>query len=345
MVFLTVLLLLWSGSVAAQEKSAIRGYVRDASTGETLPHASVRVDSLQIGSVADRSGYFLLQSLPPGKHHVQFSYIGFETYAENVRVRPGETADLQIELLVAEIRGDDIEVIGERVSPTDMTPVGSFGTRVTELARIPTVGQSDLMRSLQLLPGVQAGSENSAGLYVRGGTPGQNLILLDDVVVYNPNHLFGFFSTFNPDALKEVLLLKATFPARYGDRLSSVLDISNLDGNRKEVTAKTSLDMISAGLTLEGPVGETGSWMLSGRRTYQELLNSPLFDHIVDDLFSTRTGTLTTAPGAGGAPGGGGFGRGFGGGVVVDSGTGNSTSAHRPVRSTSSTVFTMETSS
>jgi hypothetical protein len=213
------------------------------------------------------------------------------------------------------IEGDEIEVIAKRVSPTEMTPVGSFGTRVTELARIPTVGQPDLLRSLQLLPGVQASSENSAGLYVRGGTPGQNLILLDDVVVYNPNHLFGFFSTFNPDALKEVLLLKGTFPARYGDRLSSVLDITNLDGNQKTVTTKASLDLISAGLTLEGPVGNVGSWMLSGRRTYQELLNSPLFDHIVDDLFSTRTGTITSTntgpPGFGGGRGGGGRG-GFG---------------------------------
>ena len=316
MVFLTVVLL-WMGTTSyAEERGAIRGYVRDADTGETLPHASVRVDSLKLGTVADRSGYFLFQSLPVGRHRVTFSYIGYEMVSMVARVRVGETVDFQADLLVATIEGDDIEVIGERVSPTEMTPLGSFGTRVTELARMPSVGQPDLMRSLQLLPGVQAASENSAGLYVRGGTPGQNLILLDDVVVYNPNHLFGFFSTFNPDALKEVLLLKGTFPARYGDRLSSVLDISNLDGNRKEVTARTSLDMISAGLTLEGPVGETGSWMLSGRRTYQELLNSPLFDHIVDDLFSTRTGTLTAGPGGGGAGGfgrrGGGFGGGFG---------------------------------
>lgn len=305
------------GSVAAAEKGSLRGTVRDETSGETLPYASVRLDSLNLGTVADKSGYYLLD-LPAGSHLITFSYVGFEDLTERVTVRARQTTELRAELDPVLIEGDEIEVVGKRVSPTEMTPVGSFGTRVTELARIPTVGQPDLLRSLQLLPGVQASSENSAGLYVRGGTPGQNLILLDDVVVYNPSHLFGFFSTFNPDALKEVLLLKGTFPARYGDRLSSVLDITNLDGNQKTVTTKANLDLISAGLTVEGPVGNVGSWMLSGRRTYQELLNSPLFDHIVDDLFSTRTGTITSTaapPGLGGRFGGqrGGFGPGGGG--------------------------------
>jgi ferric enterobactin receptor len=316
-VLVCFLLLGLSGRMAADSGDGfLRGTVRDVTNGETLPYASVCSDSLNQGTIADRTGYYLLQ-LPPGRHKVTFSYVGYDDLTEVVRITLDQTAELLAELPPVMISGDEIEVIGKRVSPTEMTPVGSFGTRVTELARIPSVGQPDLLRSLQLLPGVQSSSENSAGLYVRGGTPGQNLILLDDVVVYNPNHLFGFFSTFNPDALKEVLLLKGTFPARYGDRLSSVLDITNLDGNQKTVTAKASLDMISAGLTLEGPVGNTGSWMLSGRRTYQELLNLPLFDHIVDDLFSTRTGTITTTnagpPGNGGrgggfGPGGGGFG-------------------------------------
>ena len=105
-----------------------------------------------------------------------------------------------------------------------------------------------------------------------------------------------FFSTFNPDALKDVTLIKGTFPARYGDRLSSVLDITNLDGNRKSFDARASMDLISVGLTVGGPVGDRGSWMFSGRRTYQEVLNSPLFDHIVDEMFSTRIGTIGTSP-------------------------------------------------
>jgi hypothetical protein len=217
-----VLCLLVVGSVRADSLTgSLRGTVRDVTNGETLPYASVSIDSLNAGTVADKTGYYLLQ-LPVGEHRIRFSYVGYEDLTERVSIKAGQTAELRAELGPVLIQGDDIEVIGERVSPTEMTPVGSFGTRVTELARIPSVGQPDLLRSLQLLPGVQASSENSAGLYVRGGTPGQNLILLDDVVVYNPNHLFGFFSTFNPDALKEVLLLKGTFPARYGDRLSSV---------------------------------------------------------------------------------------------------------------------------
>jgi hypothetical protein len=304
----------------------IRGYVRDSETGETLPGANVVMGSLKTGATTDKGGYFVIQNLLSGDYVIDVSYIGYKSRQVKVTVKSDQTTQYEVELDPAMFEGDLIEAVGDRVTAADISPVSAFGTRVTELARIPTVGQPDLMWGIQLLPGVQAASENSAGLYVRGGTPGQNLILLDDVVVYNPNHLFGFFSTFNPDALKDVTLMKGTFPARYGDRLSSVLDITNLDGNRKTMAARASVDLISAGTTLEGPIGERGSWMFSGRRTYQELLNSPLFNHIVDEMFSTRIGTLGGAGTAGdvggipgGAPGAGG-GRGggarFGGGQV-----------------------------
>lgn len=293
----------------------IRGYVRDSETGETLPGANVVIDSLNVGATTDKGGYFVIQRVLPGDYMIVVSYIGYKNHKVKVRVESDQTAQYEVELDPAVLEGDLIESVAEHTTSADISPVSAFGTRVTELARIPTVGQPDLMRGIQLLPGVQAASENSAGLYVRGGTPGQNLILLDDVVVYNPNHLFGFFSTFNPDALKDVTLMKGTFPARYGDRLSSVLDITNLDGNRKTLTARASVDLISAGATIEGPIGTRGSWMLSGRRTYQELLNSPLFDHIVDEMFSTRIGTLGSgAAGTAGATGGGFGGGRFGGG-------------------------------
>lgn len=302
-------------STQAYGLGSVRGTVRDATDGETLPNANVVIDSLEIGVSTDKSGYFVIGNLTPGKHVISASFIGYASRSVEIVIQSVETAKVVIELDPVELTIDEIEVVGDRVAATELTPVSAFGTRVTELARIPTVGQPDLMRGIQLLPGVQAGNENSAGLYVRGGTPGQNLILLDDVVVYNPNHLFGFFSTFNPDALKDVTLIKGTFPARYGDRLSSVLDITNLDGNRKSLDARGSMDLISAGLTIGGPVGDRGSWMLSGRRTYQEVLESPLFIHLVDEMFSTRIGTISASPGAGGGGfGGGGFGgRRFGG--------------------------------
>jgi len=305
-----------TGLAADERVGSIRGYVRDGLSGETLPNANVTIDSLAIGTASNNDGYFVISKIPTGTHTLSISYIGYDSHQLQVDVKAGLTTEPEVELDPVTFERAELIAEGKRVAPTDISPVGSFGTRVTELARIPTVGQPDLMRGIQLLPGVQAASDNSAGLYVRGGTPGQNLILLDGVVVYNPNHLFGFFSTFNPDALKNVLLLKGTFPARYGDRLSSVLDITNLDGNRKNTSVHSSLDMISAGLTAEGPLGDNGSWMVSGRRTYQELINSPLFDHIVDDMFSTRTGTITAAPaagaGLGGTPGVGGSGPGGG---------------------------------
>ena len=305
------ILMILAGELKAQDRTgSIVGYVSDASSGETLPNANVEIDSLRLGSSTDKSGYFVIGNVPYGEHQIMISFIGYDRKTIAVTVGAGESIRHSFELEPILIEGEMIESVGERVSTTEVTHVGGFGTRVTELARIPTVGQPDLMRGIQLLPGVQASSDNSAGLYVRGGTPGQNLILLDDVVVYNPNHLFRFFSTFNPDALKDVLLLKGTFPARYGDRLSSVLDVTNLDGNRKGLTTRVSMDLISAGATAEGPVGERGSWMISGRRTYQEILNSPLFSHLVDEMFSTRTGTIGPAQVAGAGPGGGGPGGG-----------------------------------
>ena len=317
--FMLSIIMLPSSPRTKEAVGSISGYVKDASNGETLPNASVVIDSTTMGTTTDRAGYFVISRLTTGSYWITFSYIGYESMSIKTTVQPGQTSTYLVELTPITLEGDEIETVGKRLSPTEIAPVGSFGIRVTELARIPTVGQPDLLRGIQLLPGVQGSSDNSAGLFVRGGTPGQNLILLDGVVVYNPSHLFGFFSTFNPDALKNVLLLKGTFPARYGDRLSSVLDITNLDGNRKSVSARTSLNLISAGLTAEGPLGNKGSWMVSGRRTYQELINSPLFSHIVESMFSTRTGTLGSAgpaPGDGFAPAGlggvGGGGRRFG---------------------------------
>ena len=186
---------------------SIRGYVKDASNGETLPSASVVLDSSTVGTTTDQAGYFVLSNLTPGPHGIAVSYVGYETRRIKVEVQEGQTSKYDVELNPVTLQGDEVVAEGY-LSPTEITSVGSFGIRVTELAHIPTVGQPDLLRGIQLLPGVQAASDNSAGLYVRGGTPGQNLILLDGVVVYNPNHLFGFFSTFNPDALKNVLLLK-----------------------------------------------------------------------------------------------------------------------------------------
>ena len=282
-----------SSTYGEPSNGSIRETIRDGTNSETLPGANVQIDSLGTGGATDKFGYFILSGIPAGSHQLHFSFIGFETKSRSVRVTGGETARIEVELDPIVLEGEEIVATGRHVTPGEITTVGGFGTRVTELARLPSVGSPDLMRSVQLLPGVQAASDNSAGLYVRGGTPGQNLILLDDVVVYNPNHLF---STFNPDALKDVTLLKGTFPAKYGDRLSSVLDITNLDGNRKRFSTRASIDLISAGLTAEGPIGESGSWMVSGRRTYQEMLDSPLFSHIVDEIFSTRSGTITVAP-------------------------------------------------
>ncbi|MDP7237468.1 MAG: TonB-dependent receptor plug domain-containing protein, partial [Candidatus Latescibacteria bacterium] len=146
--------------------------------------------------------------------------------------------------------------------------------KAVTLKDLPALGEADLLRSLQLLPGIQAASDISSGLYVRGGGPDQTKILLDQIPLYNPSHAFGFFSTFNPDAIKELSLYKSAYPAKYGGNLGAVLDVANRDGNRNNVQATGGISVIAARTTLEGPV-RNGSWMISGRRTYLEpLLNA-----------------------------------------------------------------------
>ena len=158
---------------------------------------------------------------------------------------------------------------------------GFVTLETAQLQELPAVGETDLLRSLQLLPGIQAASDISSGLYIRGGGPDQTLILLDQIPLYNPTHAFGFFSTFNPDAIKDMSLHKGAYPAQYGGRLGSVLDVRNRDGNRKGFEGTGGISLISARMTLEGPAGD-GSWMVSGRRTYLEPVLSLIRDEDTD---------------------------------------------------------------
>ena len=161
--------------------------------------------------------------------------------------------------------------VGEQVS----VETEHISLRVKPLQQMPALGEADLLRGLQLLPGIQAVADISSGLYVRGGGPDQTAILLDDIPLYNPSHLFGLFSTFNPDAIKEVDLYKGAYPAPYGRTLGAVLDVSNREGNRKRTSGRGGVSLISGRLLTEGPVGQ-GSWMLAGRRTYLDGVFSAL---------------------------------------------------------------------
>lgn len=262
----------------AQERFTISGYVRDASTGETMIGASVFVNDLGKGTSTNTYGFYSL-TIEGGRHTLSGSFLGFETLERSIDLN----ADLQlnIELMPRSFVAKEVEVIGEKGGGNvESTTMGRDEIDVQKLSTLPALlGEVDILKTIQYLPGVKSNGEGNSGFYVRGGGPDQNLILLDEAVVYNASHLFGFFSVFNADAVKNIELYKGGMPANYGGRASSVLDITMKEGNDKELHGQGGIGLISSRLTLEGPlVKERGSFIVSGRRTYIDVLTKPLID-------------------------------------------------------------------
>ncbi|WP_316822706.1 TonB-dependent receptor [Pedobacter gandavensis] len=255
----------------AQTKRTISGNVTDAKTGETLIGASVRlIGGSTAASVTNAYGFYAL-SIPEGKYEVAVSFIGYKTMLKQVDI----TDDVRLNFALEEDNQLNEVVISatkknENVSSPQM---GLQKLSVREINDVPVLlGERDVLKTLQLLPGIKSAGEGNSGFYVRGGATDQNLILLDEAPVYNASHLLGFFSTFNSDAIKDVSVYKGGMPAQYGGRLASVLDIKMNDGNRKEFTAEGGIGLISSRLKVEGPiVKDKGSFMVSARRTYMDL--------------------------------------------------------------------------
>lgn len=256
------------------QNHTISGYLHDAASGETMINASVYDLNSKKGAVTNVYGFYSL-TLPAGAVELQFSYVGFTTERRtfqlskdtviNVRLNP--SIDLQ-----------EILVIGhQKITGVQSTQMSAVEIPVSQIKSVPTLfGEADLVKALQLLPGVQAGSEGSTGMYVRGGGPDENLFLLDGIPIYNINHLAGFFSVFNPDAIKNVTLYKGNFPARFGGRLSSVIDVRMNDGNEKTIRGNVSVGIISSKINVEGPLfSERTTFNISARRTYMDLLLQP----------------------------------------------------------------------
>ncbi len=275
--WLCLLLLLLPFSVLAQ-KYTISGYVRDAKTGENLIGAAVYDARSGSGTATNAYGFYSL-TLPVSDSVTIFaSYIGYArqhfetTLAQNLRhdFKLSENTNLATVEVVAS-KEEKIE---------ESTRMSTISVPIEQIKAVPALlGEVDVIKALQLLPGVQSGTEGASGLYVRGGGPDQNLVLLDGAPVYNATHLFGFFSVFNADALNHIELVKGGFPARYGGRLSSVLDISMKEGNMNEFHGEGAIGLIASKLTLEGPIKkDTASFMISARRTYADALARPFMN-------------------------------------------------------------------
>ena len=271
---LTGILLFLSVFSFAQEKFTISGYVKDSSSGEALLGASVYVEELMKGSSTNQYGFYSI-TLPKGKYTLILKYFGFKEYKQNIDL--SEDLRINIDLQPEGAALDEVVVETKKNENTDGTQMGSIQLEVSQVKKLPALfGEVDVLKTIQLLPGVQSAGEGNTGFYVRGGGPDQNLILLDEATVYNASHLFGFFSVFNADAIKNVNLIKGGMPANYGGRLSSVLDINMKEGNNKSFHAEGGLGAIASRLTVEGPIQkDKSSFIVSGRRTYIDVLMAP----------------------------------------------------------------------
>lgn len=274
-IFVVLLFLLIAPTlIYAQKKVTLSGYMQDGRSSEALIAATVYVQELGIGTQSNNYGFYSI-SVPPGTYTFVFSYIGFATQTKTIDLQTSKKLNIGLE---NENTMEEVEITSEKQDKNiSGTQMGTITLSAQSVKKLPVIfGETDILKTLQLMPGVQSAGEGNSGFYVRGGGPDQNLILLDDAVVYNTGHLFGFFSVFNTDALNNVTLIKGGMPAKYGGRLSSVVDVSMKEGNMKEYHAEGGIGIIASRLTLEGPIKkDKGSFMLSGRRTYIDVLIKP----------------------------------------------------------------------
>ena len=261
--------------VCHAQKITISGYVKDEVSSETLIGAAVLDQKSGAGITSNAYGFYSLTLNSNDTVKLACTYVGYQAQILQFFASKDTTINF---MLNGEKMLEEIEVIAEQAERLEeSTRMSTVSIPVKQLKLLPAfMGEADVLKALQLMPGVQSGNEGTSGLYVRGGGPDQNLILLDGVPVYNVSHLFGFFSIFNPDAVKRVELTKGGFPARYGGRLSSVVDISLKEGNMQEFHGEGAVGLVASKLTLEGPlIKDKASFMISGRRTYIDLLAKP----------------------------------------------------------------------
>ena len=266
-----------------QDRTTISGIVKDKESGETLPFANVFVKDTNIGTTTNADGFFTLFDIPSETSTIQVQYLGYkvETLVLTPEMVKGKITILLIpdnnqldEVVVSNDSGQQIVKMNKSVSQISLSP--------KKLASIPNLGEKDIFRAIQLLPGVSGTNESSSGLYVRGGTPDQNLVLLDGFTVYHVDHFYGFFSAFNSGAVKDIQLFKGGFPAEYGGRISSVMDLTGKTGNSNKLSLSAGLSLVSANATVEIPIGEKANLLIAGRRSYTDILKSGLYNSIFD---------------------------------------------------------------
>ncbi len=275
----------------------LSGKIIDKANAETLPYASVLLKKSKIGATTNSDGFFTLLHVPTDTDTLLVQYVGYQTMEVPIKSLVGQSI-VVIELNVSEqilsevvVTSNQLDnqmiVTNEKISQISISPAA--------LKSLPSMGEQDIFRSIQLLPGVSGTNEASSGLFVRGGTPDQNLILLDGFTVYHVDHFYGFFSAFNPNAIKDVQLYKGGFEAKYGGRLSSVMELTGKTGNQKRVSGGAGLGAISANAYLEIPFGDKVNLFLAGRRSYTDIVQSGVYNSIFDLYNNQSNSTVQTS--------------------------------------------------
>ncbi|MFP4528938.1 MAG: TonB-dependent receptor [Candidatus Kapaibacterium sp.] len=250
---------------------SLSGYVLDKESGETLVGASIFIVGTDRGAFTNKSGFFSVNGIPEGARTVRIKYVGYDEFEQKITFGENERIRRDFKLSPAAVESEGVSVFADREVEKREISVSKVNVPVSQIKQIRIGGESDVFRAIQMLPGVLTSSQISSGLYIRGGSPDQNLVLIDGSTVYNPSHLFGFVSAFNSNAIKDVDLIKGGYPAEFGGRLSSVLNITQKDGNREKYEGLVSLGMLTSKASAEGPLGN-GAFFVSGRRTYIDLV-------------------------------------------------------------------------
>lgn len=287
-VFLLCTLLILSVNAQVQKEFAVSGTITDESSGESLIGATVLLQELKTGASTNINGNFVISQIPPGTYNFIVSYIGYTTVTKQMRVDDDCLNCLNIALVPASVSTEEIVISADSVKLSDRifaAPISKIEMSSKTVNSVPRVIEADLLRALQTMPGIVALSDFSSALYVRGGTPDQNLYLVDGTDVYNPEHAFGIFSTFNTDAIKKADVSKGGFGSEFGGRLSSVLNVTNLDGNRNHFEGVANISLLSASTTLQMPLGSIGSISGSIRRTYLDQTYAKWVKEIPDYYF------------------------------------------------------------
>ncbi len=296
---LIVLMLLYVNTYAQDSgpvKKNITGYVKDTESGEALVSANIVIKGTYLGAASNVDGYFVILNVPVGICSLQVSYIGYETKEIAVNNKIGGDNLITIKMNETSIQSEEIVITADANTVEIPKEAGQIKMSPRKLYTLPSLGEVDILRSLQLLPGISAANDGSSGLYVRGGTPDQNLIMLDGMTIYHVDHFFGFFSAFNAEAIKDIKMYKGGFPAEYGGRISSVVNLTGKTGNENEFSMGIGANLLSGNIVTEVPISEKVTFLLSARRSYTDFIQSSLYN----DIYGMVTGDDETDARAGG---------------------------------------------